>query len=120
MDDLISRAEAIKSLNGEVAVTGKANKDEVVSYIKTIMMRIKDLPSADRPKGEWIPCSDRLPSEKKAVLICDSGGNRFAGELVLTDYGYKWKIQFFKVWMDIEDGDAWMPLPEPYKESDTE
>ena len=84
----------------------------------------------DRPKGEcllgtelaltkWIPCSERLPSEKKAVLICDSGGNCFVGKLILTDTGYKWKIPLFTVWMDIEDGDAWMPLPEAYKESDT-
>ena len=70
--------------------------------------------------GEWIPVSERLPSEKKAVLICDSGGNRFAGELVLTDTGYKWKIPLFTVWMDIEDGDAWMPLPKPYKGGEDE
>ena len=70
--------------------------------------------------GEWIPVSERLPSEKKAVLICDSGGNCFAGELVLTDTGYKWKIPLFTVWMDIEDGDAWMPLPEPYKGGEEE
>ena len=74
----------------------------------------------DEPKGEWIPCAERLPSEKKAVLICDSGGNRFVGKLVLTDHGYKWSVPLFTVWVDIEDGDVWMPLPKPYKERSEE
>ena len=99
-------------------------KDQVMSVIARV-------PTTDRPKGEsllgtemslskWVPCSERLPSKKKAVLICDRRGNRFAGELVLTDTGYKWKIPLFTVWMDIEDGDAWMPLPEPYKGGEDE
>ena len=76
--------------------------------------------TADRPQVEWIPCEERLPSEKKAVLICDSHGNRFVGELILTDHGYKWSVPLCVVWVDIEDGDAWMPLPEPYKGGEDE
>ena len=94
------------------------NEDVSEKYNDAVEVAIEAL--KDRLRGEWIPVSERLPSEKKAVLICDSGGNRFAGELVLTDTGYKWSAPLFTVWIDIEDGDAWMPLPEPYKGGEDE
>ena len=106
--DLISRADAIEAMK---AVSDSICEQQAVDAIEA-------LPTSDRPKGEWIPCAERMPSEKKAVLISDSGGNRFVGKLVLTDHGYKWSVPLFKIskaWVDIEDGDAWMPLPEPYK-----
>lgn len=61
-------------------------------------------------KQRWIPCSERLPSEGKEVLIT------------------AWRDTVMIAW--IEDGEwtndaltftdqskvnAWMPLPEPYK-----
>ena len=140
--DLISRETAIKILAAHYAKKlmdfGYKSYEEADTLEKMYCDGVSDamnivdtLPSADRPKGEcllgtemslskWIPVSERLPSEKKAVLICDSGGNRFVGKLVLTDYGYKWSARLFRVWIDIEDGDAWMPLPEPYKGGEDE
>ena len=146
--DLISRAEAVKRLllckqsRAKIVsrydmgfVDGLSHAINILDLVPLVYIpsiNIIDLaPSADRPRGEsllgaemslskWIPVSERLPSEKKAVLICDSGGNRFVGKLVLTDYGYKWSARLFRVWIDIEDGDAWMPLPEPYKGGEDE
>ena len=92
------------------------NEEKLREIVKEAVERFKEeYEITDRPRGEWIPVSEKLPSEKKAVLICDSGGNRFVGKLTLTDYGYKWGVPLCVVWVDIEDGDAWMPLPEPYK-----
>lgn len=85
---------------------------------KALWRRIQQQPTIDAV-SEWIPCEERLPSEKEVVLICDRSGNRFVGKLIRTDTGYKWSIPLFVVWMDVEDGDAWMPLPKPYGRSDT-
>lgn len=77
--------------------------------------------ASQKPKeGEWIPCSERMPSENQAVLVCAIGGIRFTGKLIRTDTGYKWSIPLFVTWMDVEDGDAWMPLPKPWKGADDE
>lgn len=116
--DLISRQAAIDALYDKGSSMTAWGEPLAMKW-SDIQKYIEQLPSADRPRGEWISCEQRLPSENKAVLICDSHGNRFVGELILTDHGYKWSVPLCAVWVDIEDGDAWMPLPEPYKESDT-
>ena len=67
---------------------------------------------------QWIPCSERLPVEGESVLLCDRYGDMTLGRLVRTDEGYKWDI--YAWWNDIDDWNAWMPLPEPYKEKDNE
>ena len=131
--DLISRqaATSIPILPKEHRKVFKGEDDAFETGWNEALACVNMLPSDDRPKGEsllgaemslskWIPVSERLPSEKKAVLICDSRGNRFVGKLILTDTGYKWGIPIFVVWVDIEDGDAWMPLPEPYKGGEDE
>ena len=61
----------------------------------------------------WIPCSERLPEEKKEVLISADG------ELYIAEYemdhgkGYWSEVVEYR---NVTDVDAWMPLPEPYKE----
>jgi len=75
---------------------------------------------ADIPK--WIPCSERLPSEKDYI-----------GDVVIwcTDksiVGVGWYYESTKSWATIDDtfppilGEviAWMPLPEPWKGADDE
>ena len=81
---------------------------------------IKNAPTADvveRKKGEWIPCSERLPKydDWQIVTIKDESGDR---PYVYTDFG--WYLDAAKCWIvDAEqriDVVAWMLLPEPYKE----
>lgn len=75
--------------------------------------RIEEAPSIDIP--QWIPCSERLPSEVEYVIVS-----------VLDDHGdTPWKYTTVAwlcngVW--ISDNDilcgtaiAWMPLPKPWK-----
>ena len=67
--------------------------------------------------SEWIPCSERLPSEQGQYLVTTYAYN---------DYYYVDTLSFHKgkfyetddEWGDIVDNDvvAWMPLPKPYGE----
>lgn len=76
---------------------------------------------ADRPQGEWIPCSKRLPEERGQYLVTTYAYN---------DYYYVDTLSFHKgkfyetddEWGDMVDNDvvAWMPLPKPWKGADNE
>ena len=90
--------------------------DEMAAYndgIDTQWKKIVNAPTIE-PKPQWIPCSERLPEEKELVLLCDRYGDMTLGRLIRTDEGFKWDA--YTWWNDIDDWNAWMPLPEPWKE----
>ena len=73
-------------------------------------------------KGEWIPCSERLPETPKHYYDRSL-------YLTCTKTGYITSIYWWDGWNCLMDEDgtiyreheikdivAWMPLPEPYKE----
>ena len=121
MDELIKRSdakEALRKLGHEVVVVDKVCSLGVATEFIDV---IRTVPSADRPQ-EWIPCSERLPSEKDYI-----------GDVVIwcTDksiVGVGWYYESTKSWATIDDtfppilGEviAWMPLPEPWKGADDE
>ena len=82
---------------------------------------------ADRPQGEWIPCSERLPSDDNNYLIVDGDGEMAVG--YYRDDADAWDNCCFG-WLEREDEDeqpirlgkvvAWMPLPEPWEGADDE
>lgn len=61
----------------------------------------------------WIPCSDRMPEEKKEVLISADGDLYIAEYEIDHGKGYWSEVVEYR---NVTDVDAWMPLPEPYKE----
>jgi hypothetical protein len=71
----------------------------------------------DRPHGEWIPCSERLPEENGKYLVCWRG--EWGVNICFAEYS-----KCGKYWYDASEGSeyrgvtAWMPLPEPYKGGD--
>ena len=77
-------------------------------------------PTVER-QGEWIPIGERLPDRFEAVLVTFQIPNRepvvYRGVYVSgkfnLDSGDTWN------WNDPEIK-AWMPLPEPYKETENE
>ena len=75
----------------------------------------------------WIPCSERLPE-------CEWGAETEAlmyqvGDTIYTGHfgrGGLWRDEYFRRYADIKEGVdasdviAWMPLPEPYKEGESD
>lgn len=65
--------------------------------------------------GEWIPCSERLPSAGRKVLL-QTKGNQMV--VAFLDKKNKWYVDsgdYFCTDLCAEPI-AWQPLPEPYKE----
>ena len=147
MSDLISRAEAIEAVRyaehrftvaDEQHGMGTVKWDMYGVYTAEAVEAINALPSADAVHGEWIPCSDRLPSEDEIVNITwvnhnpppyytdiaekpfVASGLRYRGKW----YWYSSVCQDLHQDFDIIDKDieviAWQPLPTPYKGGDTE
>lgn len=70
----------------------------------------------DRPHGEWIPCSERLPEENKTVIASTKYGV-FPEARYTKEDGWEWAYESgADYWEELEDVTAWMPLPEPYRE----
>lgn len=103
---------------------------------------LKQLPSAEpeRKTGKWIPCSERLPDDIRPVIVTWKNtdpasyyqyivGQHYSGiahykngkwywyssvtEDLLAEYG-RCDSEEFDEAIEVM---AWMPLPEPYKES---
>lgn len=67
-----------------------------------------------QPKvGEWIPCSERLPDDFGLYLASYMDYTGYHVNLLVFDPKEHFDVDFWK-----EEIDAWMPLPEPYKESE--
>lgn len=109
--DLVSREQVI------------ALVDDMFYHIpkEGLLEEINALPSADAVQGEWIPCSERLPSESGDYLCTIPLDADETYTEVLTFH----KGRFYEdddEWGETYHDDvlAWMPLPKPYKGGDSE
>ena len=127
--DLISRADAIEAI---------ASRDETDGTVKVFAGRevneiLSALPSAEAVQGEWIPFTKRpLTDEEKQeypdwAYIFDCPLPDDEEEILLSNGKHVWMDTFIndgECYLDggddIDEGMAWMPLPEPYKEEDNE
>ena len=74
--------------------------------------QIDSIPTIDLVK--WIPTTEKLPSEGENVLLCSTlFGNVAIGKLIRYNTSCCWEVDHWDC--DIEDWQAWMPLPEPYR-----
>ena len=67
---------------------------------------------AEEYNNGWIPCSERLPEENKAVLVCTNENQidvDYYGGYIKDFIGLKGTEQY---------AIAWQPLPQPYKAGD--
>lgn len=68
-----------------------------------------------QPKiGQWIPCSERLPEESLNSVI---GWDEYRKRCCFVQY-YDGKWHLGSKYGEAVKIIAWMPVPEPYKESD--
>ena len=110
MDDLISRQAAIDAADAVWSVTGDKN-------VAKVWDQIKDLPSA-QPEQQWIPCSERLPEDEQPILFSTTTGRVHQGRFHRDNSVNRWYSSLDKMRAYNNVVNAWMPLPEPYKEDD--
>lgn len=83
---------------------------ESVGYNVALEMAIQAL-----EQTRWIPCSERLPEESHAVLVwCPERKNIYCACYEEKQW-WIFGAYFKKVELEVV---AWMPLPEPYRESE--
>ena len=136
--DIIYREDAIWWVKTECNPYGKPTLD--FESGKKVIEHLEHIPSADRPQGEWIPCSERLPSEEERKGWIDNNldGIGYLYPCLVTRYSSinpdrtKNNPYVAKHYFDGEDfvncGEevcseyilAWMPLPKPWKGADDE
>ncbi len=119
MSDLISRQAAIEALfDWEMTYDWDDHcreEDPKPAYIVSPSDVIEQLPSAQ----QWIPVTERLPEEEKAVLVTTDWGFLYIAEYeMFSDGEGRWSETVEGRFIDAM---AWMPLPEPWKgeEDDT-
>jgi hypothetical protein len=92
------------------------NKIKHLAYKGELNERERDriLNALDR-EVKWIPCSERLPEEDEVVLITNKW-HEVDKALYIGDERFDIIINYLQK----EEVIAWMPLPEPYSESEDE
>ena len=128
----INKTPYTKDEDGDEVYTDISTVNSLLVCNKELSKRIKSLPSASVEVGEWIQCSERLPSENGRYLVTYPlfvGGNKWVnvlwyGKPSMPNIKVKGKCWYRS---DDEYGDvvyddilAWMPLPKPYKGGDDE
>jgi Protein of unknown function (DUF551). len=76
---------------------------------------VRTAPTVERPHGEWISCSERLPEESGQYYV--SGGDKvwICSFLIIPTFKGGWCNNVSNPVVE-----AWMPLPEPYKRGEAE
>lgn len=119
--DLIKREDAIKAIddmqNGYDGWTDRFDKAQIIGTLEDPTI----VPSADRPQGEWIPCSERLPEPNQYVLVTYKTTDEVH---ICQYYGDGSENPWYSLideclaWNNVVL--AWMPLPQPWKGADDE
>ena len=108
--DRMTNEEAIKAIEEYLDTADEAGHIFPIKFLTALDVAISAL------KDEWIPTSERLPEEGKNVLFCDIDNDIMLGyhltHAPATHFVEKGS------WEDMKNVRAWMPKPEPYKESE--
>ena len=113
-DDCISRQALIEAIEKKAKEPSIQKNASTVNGLLGAMNIAWDMPSV-QPTSDWIPCSERLPSEEvHDVLCCNKYGDMIIGYLYADD---EWETGYAAEEEGYVLGDcvAWQPLPVPYK-----
>ena len=118
----LMRQNAIGTLGNLPREANYTAKNVLVDEISAYDMAIEAL--QEPQVGGWIPVTERLPEDGYGVLVTVNGKHNnitFVNALEIAEYGNTegWIIEGYLDWIN-PDVTAWMPLPEPYKESEEE
>jgi hypothetical protein len=144
LDEAIKHAEEVAEENQRVVDTGIVFDDVTIGMLycddtevieehlanyqrcadkhKQLAEWLKELKQL-REQTRWIPVSERLPDTDDEFL-CWYKYYHWSKEKVLPEYGLGCYLQNTQAWCgEVAQGKdveviAWMPLPEPYKESE--
>ena len=107
---VLTDIDAIPSVDTPTTMTGVIDairEAEYRGYMKAV---------EDRPKGEWIPCSERLPKRQGYYICTCKDGSKYKRTTVVK-WSNGWQLTGTRsYWIVL----AWMPLPKPYEETDHE
>jgi hypothetical protein len=123
MNDLIRKEDALMQARPEYL---NPQQKKLASYnqgwndaIDEYFDRIKEIPAADKPKDEWIPCSERLPENDELMLVyyIDPRENAVDTWIGWHEMENVWYIDGKAHGKEFgNEVLAWMPLPKPYIE----
>ena len=111
----IEKERMIKVMTKEMAIHNLyalKQRTRALSDHEALDMAIKAL------EQRWIPVSERLPEKQDCYLVTTKWKGSYSGDVYIeTNMAVYREKQ--KEW-DCVDVVAWMPLPEPYRESEEE
>ena len=111
-------------LKCDIRVLPCAEQTQMVDKSNFSMEQYKaDLETAHEcGKSHWIPVTERLPEVGHRVIFSMNNDEIYIGALHTSDNGLKITLEptGISYWYSFENVIAWMPLPKPYKEGETE
>lgn len=115
---IIRTQHMCKDMDGECTTE---DRETYIQRFEALRMAIEALQEQER---KWILVTERLPEDGYGVLVTVNGKHNniiFENALEIAEYDNieGWIIDGYLDWLD-PDVTAWMPLPEPYKESEEE
>lgn len=110
----MKREEAVKILNQLVNMLSNDFGDSELCE-DALQMAITDLQN----QPVWIPVSERLPEKNGKYLVFLTNPVRNKSDNVFTGW-YNVYDKEFETENSLDYVKAWMPLPEPYRESEEE
>lgn len=72
--------------------------------------------NGELPNGGWTPVSEGTPKENETVIASTARCGVYPEARYSKEYGWEWAYEAgADYWVELEDVEAWMPLPKPYE-----